>query len=259
MNNYAVARVLPRIADLMEIEGEKVFKIRAYRKAALTMQELTESLEVLAERGELKEVPGIGEAIAQKTRDILATGTTKLYEQLKAEVPESLVELLNLPGFGAKKIQTVWKELGVRDLAGLEQAAREQRVRTLPGMAAKTEEKLLATIEAHRRRRERQPIGEALPYAEGLLRLLRETGAFERLEIAGSVRRMKDTVGDIDFVGTGPDLGAALDALAEHSEVAEVESRSADALCVRSHNGIRIDLHVVPTAGFEAALQKYTG
>src|SRR5919197_3853480 len=123
MNNFAIARVFSRIADLMELKGENVHKIRAYRNAAQTMQELTESLEVLAERGRLQTIPGVGEAIAAKTRDILTTGTTRLYEQLKAEVPESLTELLGVPGFGTKKIQAVWKELGVRNLDELEQAA----------------------------------------------------------------------------------------------------------------------------------------
>src|SRR6187455_3089381 len=109
MNNYAIARIFTRIGDLMELQGENPHKIRAYRNAAVTMQELTESLEVLAERGELKTLPGVGDAIADKTREILATGTCKLYERLKEEVPESLVDILDLPGFGAKKIQTVWR------------------------------------------------------------------------------------------------------------------------------------------------------
>src|SRR5579862_4723567 len=161
MNNYAIARVFNRIADLMELKGENLFKVRAYRTAAETMQGLTESLSVLAERGELRAIPGVGEAIAEKTRDIIATGTTPLYERLKAEVPESLTELLALPGFGVKKIQTVWKELGVLNLDDLEQAAGEARLRDVPGLGAKTEANVLQAIEGLRRRRERCPIGEA--------------------------------------------------------------------------------------------------
>src|SRR5688500_7972975 len=119
MNNYAIARIFTRIADLMEIQGENPFKVRAYRNAAAAMQELTESLEGLAERRELESIPGVGAAIAQKTYDILSTGTTKLYDALRREVPESLVELLDLRGFGTRKIHTVWKELGVLNLDDL--------------------------------------------------------------------------------------------------------------------------------------------
>src|SRR5689334_3682029 len=111
MTNHAIARIFSRIADLMEIQGESFYKIRAYRSAASVMQEMTESLEVLAERGALKTVPGIGEAIEAKTQDILRTGTTKLYEQLRKEVPESLATLLNLPHFGPKKINAAWQTL----------------------------------------------------------------------------------------------------------------------------------------------------
>ncbi|HTE20840.1 MAG TPA: DNA polymerase/3'-5' exonuclease PolX, partial [Armatimonadota bacterium] len=211
------------------------------------------------ERGELRSVPGVGEAIADKTREIIKTGTCDLYERLKTQVPESLTGMLNLPGFGPKKIQTVWKTLGVRDLDELEQAARQQRLRDVPGLGAKTETNLLTSIEAFRKRRERVPIGVALPYAEGLVRMLREAGLFERLEIAGSVRRMKDTVGNIDLVASAPDADAAFDAFAAHAEVREVASRDAGEICVRTHNGFWVDLRVVPPSGFASALRETTG
>src|SRR5688572_24431606 len=178
MNNFAIARVFSRIGDLMEIQGENAFKIRAYRTAAQTMQELTESLEVLAERGELKTIPGVGEAIADKTREIITTGTTRLYERLKEQCPESLIELLSLPGFGPKKIQAVWKNLGIRTLDELEDAARDQLLRSVPGFSVKTEEALLTAIERHRVRRERSPLFVVLPYAEALQRMLLATGRF---------------------------------------------------------------------------------
>jgi DNA polymerase (family X) len=259
MNNYAIARVFSRIGDLMEIQGENAFKIRAYRNAAHAMQELTESLEVLAERGELETIPGVGEAIGAKTREILATGTCKLYERLKAEVPESLIGLLGLPGFGAKKIHTVWKELGVRNLDDLELAAREHRLRTVSGFSVKSEENLLAAIEAHRRRRVRTPIGIALPYAEALVRMLQATGKFEKVEIAGSVRRMKDMVGDIDLLGETDDEQAALDAFIHHPEVHEVRQRSDREASVVTHNGLCVDLFVADGFRFARRLVQLTG
>lgn len=259
MNNYAIARVFTRIADLMEIQGQNAFKIRAYRNAAATMQELTESLEVLAERNELENIPGIGEAIAQKTRDILATGTTKLYENLKAEVPETLIGLLDLPGFGPKKIQAAWKELGVRNLDDLERAAAEHRLRTLPGMGEKSEGKLLEALAAFRRRKERTPIGIALPYARGLARLFLETGAFERFEPSGSVRRRRDLVGDLDFVAAAPDPEAAIEAFMKHSEVREVQGRDDDHVKAVAHNGVPMELKVVRPEAFPGALHRATG
>ncbi len=259
MNSYAIARIFTRIGDLMEIQGENAFKIRAYRSAASTMQELTESLDVLAERGELRSIPGIGDAIAAKTRDILATGTCDLYERLKAQVPESLTELLGLPGFGPKKIRTVWEALSVRSLDDLEQAAKDQRLRTVPGLGAKSEETILESIGALRRRRERIPIGVALPYAQALVRMLEATGAFTRLEVVGSVRRRKDLVSDIDLLGSAADIGGALDAFANHSEIIRVLERSPDRVAACGQSGVRVELAVVTDGEWGTALVQSTG
>lgn len=259
MNNYAIARVFSRIADLMEITGENPFKARAYRTAAQTMQDLTESLEVLAERGELQSIPGVGEAIAAKTRDIIATGTTKLYEKLKEQAPESLAELLSLPGFGAKKIHAVWKELGVSNLDELEAAAREGRLKGLAGFGPKTEASLVEAIVAHRRRRARTPIHEALPYAEGLRRSLLDTGVFERVELAGSLRRWQDSVGDINFVAIATDRDAGLNALATHAEAHHEMARSETWVCVQSYRGMRLAIAVVSPSQFGGALVSHTG
>jgi DNA polymerase (family 10) len=259
MSNYAIARIFNRIADLMEIKGENFYKIRAYRNAAQAMQDTTESLEVLAERGQLKTIPGVGEAIADKTREILATGTTKLYERLKEGCPEGLIELLGLPGFGPKKIQSVWHELGVRTLADLEEAVRGQRLRTVPGFSERSEENLLRSIEGFRRRRERIPLFVALPYAEGLVRMLRETGAFERLEIAGSIRRMKDMVGGVNLAASAAEPGAALEAFVRCQEAQEVLERGERSACIQTYNGTRVDLHVAPPGRFGSLLQYLTG
>ncbi|MFN3652166.1 MAG: DNA polymerase/3'-5' exonuclease PolX [Armatimonadota bacterium] len=259
MNNYAVARVFSRIADLMEIKGENAFKIRAYRNAAQTMQELTESLEVLAERGELRSIPGVGDAIADKTRDILTTGTTKLYERLKEEVPESLIELLGLPGFGPKKIQSVWRELGVRNLDELEQAGRQERLRGVGGIGAKSEQKLLEAIEAFRRRSRRCALWTVLPYADGLCRLLRETGLFQRMEIAGSARRMQDTVGDLDLVVSAADPEAALEAASRHAEVREVLAREAGLLRFTSQQKVVVELRATTPERFGWLYWRATG
>ncbi|MBM3458636.1 MAG: hypothetical protein FJX77_08920, partial [Armatimonadetes bacterium] len=213
MNNFAVARIFERIADLMELKGENVFKIRAYRQASQTMQELTESLEVLAERGELRVIPGVGEAIAAKTRDILATGTTRLLDELRSEVPESLVELLALPGFGVKKVHAVWRGLEVCSLDDLERVAREARLRTLPGFTARTEATLLESIQAHRMRRTAAPIGLARPEVLAVAQDLRRSGT-AAAEPAGDLRRWRDTVRERVLVVL-PGSGGATPAHAE--------------------------------------------
>jgi DNA polymerase (family 10) len=259
MNNFAVARVFSRIADLMEIQGQDFFKIRAYRNAAQVMQDLTESLEVLAERGELKAIPGVGDAIADKTRDILATGTTRLYDRLREEVPESLTGLLHLSGFGPKKIQAVWKHLGVTDLDSLEAAARAQRLRDVPGLGAKSEEGVLRAIEGYRRRRREIPVYQAYPYAENLVRELRATGRFHRLEVAGSLRRMKDVVADINLAGSAEDTADALAALEGHAEVQQVLERGDGEIAVETLAERRVTLRVGPPAEFGALWLTTTG
>ena len=259
MNNYAVARVFARIADLMEIQGQEFYKVRAYRNAAQVMQEMTESLEVLAERGQLKTIPGVGEAIAAKTRDILTTGTTKLYERLKEEVPESLTSLLPLPQFGPKKIQLVWKELGVRNLDELEEAAREQRLRGVAGMGEKTETAVLRNIDAYRKRKHTVPVFVAYPYAETLARQLLETGRFERLEVAGALRRMQDIVSDIELAGSAIDPEAALASFVEHPEVRDVLARSEGEASVETHSDRRATLRVCRPVEFGTALLLATG
>ncbi len=259
MNNYAIARVFSRIADLMEIQGENAFKIRAYRNAAQTMQEMTESLEVLAERGELQNIPGVGEAIAAKTRDIIATGTCDLYERLKEQVPESLIEVLHLPGFGPKKIQAVWRELGIRNLAELEDAAQSHRLQGIGGLGEKSEAKLLEAIIAHRRRLLRRPIGVALPYAEGLIRALQASGTAAQVSLAGSLRRRQDTVGNIDLAAAATQPAAVLDAFGTLGEATRVIERDEEHAVIETANGMHASLWVSSRERFPVLLQRRTG
>src|SRR4051812_46627228 len=187
MTNYEIARLFSQLADLLEVQGENVFKLRAYRKAADMIEGLTESLESLAQRGELESVPNIGKAIAGKIDEVVRTGKMELLEETRAKVPVGLPEVLNIPGLGPRSVKTLQEALGIGSLADLEAAAQAGKVRALPGMGAKTEENILKGIEAYRRRTERLPIGKALPYAENLVRALQETGTLERVEIAGSL------------------------------------------------------------------------
>lgn len=260
MTNYEIARVFTRMADLMEVQGDfSPFKVRAYRKAADTIRDLTESLESIAARGALESVPGVGKGIAEKIEEICATGTTRVLEELRARVPEGLPELLNLPGLGPKTVQALHKELGVTGIADLEQAAREHRVRGLAGMGAKSEENLLRAIDSYRRLSERWPLGRALPYAEGIAAALRRTPGLSRLEIAGSLRRMRDTIGDVDLVGASEAPEPVMAAFAALPQAREVLRSGPTRSSIRTHEGLQVDLRLVNPEDFGALLHHFTG
>jgi DNA polymerase (family 10) len=243
----------------MELEGENVFKIRAYRKAADTIEELTESLEGLAQRGELETVPNIGKGIGEKITEMVQTGQLGQLEELRARIPAGLPEVLNIPGLGPRSVKSLHEQIGVGSLNELEAAAKAGRVRGLPGMGAKTEENILKGIEAYRRRSERMPIGKALPYAENLVRALRETGTLERVEIAGSLRRMRDTVGDVDLVATASDPAKAMAAFVALPQAKETLLSGETRTSIRTDVGLQVDLRIVKPEDFGALLHHFTG
>jgi len=259
MNNYSIAEVFSGIADLQEVEGENQFKIRAYRNAARTIRALTESLEAVAERGSLRDIPGIGEAIEAKIREILATGTCRHYEELKERVPAGLVELLRIPGFGAAKVQAAWQELGVTDLDSLEAAAQTGSIRSLPGMGERSEESLLEAIAAHRVRRRVTPIFIADHAARLFAETLRETGSFHRVEVTGEIRRMKDRVQRIELAAAADSESAAVDALNAILDVREVFPEPGGRITVWLRSGRDLLLHLSSPEAFGALMIRTTG
>lgn len=259
MNNYAVARILQRIADLMELQGENPFKIRAYRSAASAMQSLTESLEILAEKGELKTIPGVGDAIAAKTREILETGTTGLLEKLRAGTPETLVELLRIPGLGHRRVSQLWKELGISTLAELETAAADGRLAAAGGFTEKSAAALLEKIAAFRRRRERTPIADALPYAAALALMIEKETGVRRVQVTGSLRRKRDTAGDLDLLCTAEELPEAMEACSRHPEIVELLERDHLHLRARTAAGPAVAIHFTPAATETWRLFQTTG
>src|SRR4051794_11673511 len=259
ISNYEIARIFSRIADLMEARDDNPFKVRAYRKAAETIEGLTESLGAIAARGELETIPNIGKAIAEKIADICETGTTKLYEELKAEVPVGLVEIMAVPGIGPAKVRALHQVLGISTLDALEAAAREGRVRGVAGMGAKTEENIIHAIEAHRRRSERWPLYKALPYAENMAAALASASGTERIEVLGSVRRRVDTIGDIDMGAESDNPQRVMDAFVRLPHVAEIIS-SGDAFTkVKTDVGLQVDLRVARPGDFGFLVHHFTG
>lgn len=200
MTNYEIARRFEAIADILEIQGENPFKVRAYRVAAETIDDLEDDLATIHERGKLRELPGFGEAIASKTADFLATGTTAIWERIKDSVPAGVVKMASVPGVGPRTAKALWEALEVTSVEALETACREQRVRAVAGFGAAKETKLLEKLEAWKRLNEKMPRRWALPLAEKLAAELRKIEGVERVEIAGELRMGRESVGELNFV-----------------------------------------------------------
>jgi DNA polymerase (family 10) len=200
LKNVLVAKILNEIADILEMKDVE-FKPRAYRKAARTIESLSLPIEEIHEKGELQKLSGVGKSIALKISEILETGTSQYYEQLKREIPVDIEELNSIEGMGPKTIELLFKALGIKTLKALEDAAREHRIRDIKGLGPKTEENIIDHIELAKRKKERMLLGYALPIAEELKnRLENELNVITKIKIAGSLRRMKPTIGDIDIL-----------------------------------------------------------
>src|SRR3990172_5470643 len=200
MTNKELSEVFAAIADLLEIKGEVIYKILAYRRAAQTLSEHGRSVAEVWKEGRLKDIPGVGDAIAEKIDELLRTGRLGYYEKSKSEIPVGLVEVLKVPDVGPKKAALFWKKLGLTTVAELERAARAGKLRDLPGMGEKSEAKIIAGIEALGRRTTRLPLARAWPAAQEILDRLRAVPGVQAAEAGGSLRRMRETIGDIDLL-----------------------------------------------------------
>ncbi len=264
MTNREVARIFAEVADILAIQGENPYRINAYRRAAETIAALGQPLEVLWREGMLETVPGIGATLASKIDELLRTGRLEALEKLRAQVPAGVVEMLQVPEVGPKRAALFWRELGITSIAGLEEAAREGRLAPLPGMGAKSEQKVLAGIEALKRRSGRLPLGVAWPLARAILEALRDVPGAVQMAPAGSLRRMRETVGDIDLlVALAGDEGQGTEGLMARfrtlPQVAEVLLSGPTKTSVRTHEGVQVDLRVLEPARWGTALQYFTG
>ncbi len=260
MNNHQVAQLLRYVADCLEIQGEIIYKVLAYRKAADNIAALTGDLEQIWREGRLRSIPGVGEAIAEKMASLLSTGTFDLYERVKAEVPAGVVEMLRVPDVGPKKARLFWKELGLTSIAELHQAALAGRLRGLPGMGEKSEAKVLAGLEAYLRRMAspRLPLGLAYPLAQTILDELMQVPNVQRAALAGSLRRWRETIGDLDFLVAADSPEAVMERFATLPQV-EVILRGPTKTSIRLPQGLQADLRVVEPARWGTALQYFTG
>jgi DNA polymerase (family 10) len=258
VDNHSLARVLHEIADVLEIKGENLFRIRSYRLAGESIQTLTRDVAEMIRRGEkLQEVPGVGAGIAAKLQELVATGRCAHHEELLAEVPAGLLELLRLPGLGPKGVSLVWRKLGVTSAEDLEQAIADGRFRSLPGMKEKKEAKIRKGLEVRRRIERRFLLPEAEAVVARLTRYLEGHGA-TRVEAVGSFRRRRESVGDLDLVVLG-DARVLSEAFVAHPDVKEVLVHGDAKSSVVLASGIQVDLRPFAPESLGAALQYFTG
>jgi len=257
--NREVAAVFAAIADLLEILGDDSRRAAAYRRASQRIAAHPAPVATLAAEGRLKTIPGVGDAIAARIHEVLATGTCELLEQLRAELPETVLDLLQVPGVGPRTVHRLYHGLGIASIDELEAAAQAGRLRDLPGMGERTEQRILAEIDGLRRRRERMPLAAAEQVGRALVEEVGGLDAAEQAALAGSLRRGRDTVKDIDIVCASSRPGEVLDAFCATPVVAEVLARGETKAAVRLVHGINCDLRVVEPAAWGAALQYFTG
>ena len=260
VNNEDVAAIFEEFADLLGVQGANPFRVRAYRNAARTVLGLSEELSTLVERGEdLTELPGIGAELSAKIVEILKTGTARSLAKLHREVPHALQDLLRLPGLGPKRVGILYRELGVKSLSGLEKAIRGGRVRDLPGFGARMEEQILDAIRLHRVLGRRHLLSEAADTGGKLKKFLERVTGVDEVVIAGSFRRGRETVGDLDILVTAAAGSPVMDRLVEYGEIDRLISRGRTRATVILRGGLQVDVRVVDAKSFGAALYYFTG
>ena len=260
MKNTEIAKVLSDFADLLELKGESVFKVRAYQKVVRSIEHLTVELEQMVKEGKnLREIPGVGEAIEQKIIDLVTTGKLQLYEDLKKEFPKGITSLLEVPGVGPKTAKLLSSELDISSIEELQAALVGGRVARLYHMGDKTAENMLHSIQAMRRKDQRIPIGEALSVVDKITALLKDTPGLKNLVAAGSVRRFRETIGDIDIMGTADDADSVIQAFTHLPIVKEVIAGGSTKASVRVAGDLQVDLRIVEHEAFGSLLQHFTG
>jgi len=262
VTNAQTAEILEQMADLLDISGASSFRIRSYRQAAESLGSWAEEVEEIYAEGGLKglrDIPNIGKSIAEKIEELLTTGQISQHQELLGQFPDGILQLLQVPGLGPRTVALIWSELAIADIDELEQAARSQQVRELPGMGAKSEEKILASIERYRQGMKRALLGDILPIGEQLISYLREHPQVIAAELAGSARRRRATVGDLDLLATSEHPEEVCRDFAASGQIEEVTMAGDTKVSGLLASGRSVDLRVVTPESYGAALQYFTG
>lgn len=259
MDNDAVADILNEIGVLLEVKGENPFKTRAYTNGARTIENLDEPLADIIAADRLKGIKGIGKALQEKVTTLVTTGELEYYENLKASIPQGLIEMLNIPGMGPKKVKAVWYELSITTVDELAEACRSGKVEKLSGFGKKTAEKIVEGIEFRKRFGDKHRLDDTFPVAQEILDGLRSHPDVARCEIAGSLRRWKETVGDLDFVVSSKNPAPVLEWFASMPGIMNVIVKGDTKTSVNLEGGVQADLRVVADEEYPFALAYFTG
>lgn len=260
MENARIADLFDEMADLLELERANEFRVRSYRSAARTIRDMSQRLEdMVADEQDLAELPNIGKSTAGKIKEIVNTGTCKRLEELRADLPKGLTEVMRVEGMGAKKAMKLHEELGVSSLDELKQAAENGRIRDVEGFGEKSEQQILQGIGTLARTSGRILYSEALQQVESLRRHMDKLDAVKRWEVAGSFRRGKETVGDLDVLVLAGDRAAAAEQILGHESIADVAGRGQEKVTVHLRNGLQVDFRFCDEANFGAAVFYFTG
>lgn len=259
LTNREIADLFETVADMLQIKGEVIHRVLAYRNAGASIRDLPRDLRAIAAEGTLTDIPNIGDTLAAKINEMLETGQLQFYEKLAKEIPPALVQVLRINGVGPKKAKLFWQELGITDLTALEAAARAGKLRDLSGMGARSEQKIIEGIESLKRYTGRTALGVALPAAQAILDQLLKLPESIEGAIAGSIRRGRPTIGDVDLLIASDHAGPIMDAFIGMEMVARVLGHGPTKSSVELHNGLQVDLRVLEKARWGTALNYFTG
>jgi len=260
VHNADIAAIFEEIAELLEIQNENPFRIRAYRNAARQLEGMGVPVaDMVAKDEDLTELPGIGDDLAAKITEIVATGQCKALEKLRKQIPPSITELLKIPGLGPKRVRALYDRLKVKSIDLLAKAAKAGKIRELQGFGAKTEQTILAALAAHVTEQKRFKLAIAGQYAEPLKKYLEKVPGVQQVVLAGSYRRFKETVGDIDILVTATGAGKVMDKFTAYDEVRKVLAKGDTRSTAILKCGLQVDLRVVDPECYGAALQYFTG
>jgi DNA polymerase (family 10) len=260
MTNREIADTFDTIADMLQIKGEIIHRVMAYKNAAGAIRDLSRDINVVAAAGELETIPFVGKIIAEKIQEMLDTGKLDFYEKLKAEVPEGVVDILHINGVGPKKAKQFW-DADITSVEALEAAIKEGALNDMAGMGAKTQAKILEAIESHKRRAAdtRTPLGVALPFAETILARLLDLPQAQKGAIGGSIRRGRPTIGDVDLVVASSNPLPIMDVFVKMPEVSRILGQGDKKSSIELHNGLQVDLRVVPPERWGTGIQYFGG
>jgi len=259
MTNQEIATILVHISQILDIQGENPFKIRAYIKAAQTVENLTYQLSSLEDKDKIKGLPGIGEGIAKKIKELLETGKLKYYEDLKKSEYAPLTEFLKIPGMGPKHAKLVYDKLGIKTIEELQKAAQEGRLRDLYGLGEKVEQNILQGIQQVKKYKERLPLAFIYPRAQDIVEQLKKLKEVKDITLAGSLRRMKETIADADILVASDKSRQVMDAFVGLPQVSKVVAKGNTKSSIVTKDGFQVDLRVVKPESFGAAKHYFTG